>query len=133
MFGQMSGHLHTTLFYAAAFAWLSAGIIHAAGVAKGTVRAPGNGVSTAAQSAKTSLDDAFENITRGEETEGEYCPGYRAGNWPGIISTETEGCATGPGIGVVDHTMAFGINSRVANPNWTACGIPFLPNEKFVH
>ena len=58
----------------------------------------------------------------------EYCPGYRAGN-PNLASDLDE-CKSGAEIGVVDHIYAFGIDPLVRRPNWTACGIPTVPEEK---
>ena len=57
-----------------------------------------------------------------------YCPGYRPGN-PGLVP-DIQDCKRGVEIGVVDHRRAFGINSLIKNPNWTACGIPVVPGEK---
>jgi hypothetical protein len=124
----MSGQL---LLYAAALAWL----LNVAGTNGGEttwIPAQGNRASAAAQSGEeeemTDAGSTSENST-GSGDEQDYCPGYKTGN-PGRFSTETADCATGAEIGVVDHMLAFGIGSHVRNPNWTVCGIPFLPNEK---
>ena len=131
----MSPKLSKTLVLTAAFACL----LTAVGVSAETTA--GNGATGAAGSsgdhtemdADSSASSAFPPNGTGVEgsEEGDHCPGYRPGNPQ--QSEETENCAAGAGIGVVDHVQAFGMGSHVRSPNWTACGIPVLPNEKYAH
>ena len=134
----MSRH---TPYHAAAFAWMLIAAI-TIGAYGGEISAPGNVARSSEEKVTTDAGSTAENIAESvveeegreggsAEGDGEYCPGYRKGN-PALVSNETEGCATGEGIGVIDHMLAFGIGSHVRNPNWTACGIPRLPNEKLV-
>ena len=73
-----------------------------------------------------SAEDYTSELTEVNQTE--YCPGYRAGN-PNLASDLDE-CKSGAEIGVLDHIHAFGMDSLVRSPNWSACGIPTLPGEK---
>ena len=77
-------------------------------------------------SASGAAEDYNSELTGVNETE--YCPGYRPGN-PKLASDLNE-CKSGAEIGVLDHIHAFGMDSLVRSPNWTACGIPALPEEK---
>lgn len=70
------------------------------------------------------------DIASGDDTDKEYCPGYRPGN-PALAS-DVEDCRSGSEIGVVGHSYAFGLNPQTKSPNWTSCGIPSLPGEKYV-
>lgn len=70
------------------------------------------------------------DIASGDDTDKEYCPGYRPGN-PALAS-DVEDCRSGSEIGVVGHSYAFGINPPTQSPNWTSCGIPSSPGEKYV-
>ena len=54
------------------------------------------------------------------------CPGYKRGN---PSKRNMTGCETGTSLEGIDHEMAFGFNSG-ANPDWNACGLPRLPEEK---
>ena len=54
------------------------------------------------------------------------CPGYERGN---PSRRNMTGCETGTILDPVDHEMAFGFSSG-ENPDWNACGLPHLPEEK---
>ena len=72
--------------------------------------------------------DEAPAIAEEEEDQMRECSGYRPGN-PGVVS-DIPGCKTGSDIGVVDHMYAFGFSPLAQTPNWTACGLPTLPQEK---
>jgi hypothetical protein len=80
-----------------------------------------------AETAPSAGSGAFNSSEVDPYQQIEYCPGYRAGN-PSLASDLGE-CKSGADIGVVDHIYAFGIDSLVRSPNWTACGIPTVPEE----
>ena len=54
------------------------------------------------------------------------CPGYKQGNPSERNRTE---CDTGTSLEAIDFEKAFGFNSG-ENPDWNACGLPRLPEEK---
>ena len=54
------------------------------------------------------------------------CPGYERGN---PSRRDMTGCETGTILDPVDHEMAFRFSSG-ENPDWNACGLPHLPEEK---
>lgn len=70
------------------------------------------------------------DIASGDDTNKGYCSGYRPGN-PALAS-DVENCRSGSEIGVVGHSYAFGLDPLIQSPNWTSCGIPTLPGEKYV-
>ena len=57
------------------------------------------------------------------------CPGYERGN---PSNRNMTGCETGTSLEAIDLEKAFGFNSD-KNPDWNACGLPRLPEEKYVH
>ena len=57
------------------------------------------------------------------------CPGYKQGN-PALRNRT--GCLTGSILEGVDHQMAFGFHGG-SNPDWSACDLPLIPEEKLVH
>ena len=138
----MSAFAKSPLIWAA-FAWLLLACVHHCSVSAAipsdntatasfteTMMSSGEPETDAGSSAlPLSTSPADETGGEGEGDEREYCPGYRQGN-PGQLATETQRCTSGARIGVVNHALAFGIDSHVISPNWTACGIPFLPGEK---
>ena len=56
------------------------------------------------------------------------CSGYIQGN-PSLRNTT--GCETGTSLEAADHEKVFGFSSD-RNPDWSACGLPRLPEEKYV-
>ena len=56
------------------------------------------------------------------------CSGYIQGN---PSQRNTTGCETGTSLEAADHEKAFGFSSD-RNPDWNACGLPRLPEEKYV-
>ena len=54
------------------------------------------------------------------------CPGYKRGN---PADRDMTGCETGTSLEDIDFEKAFGFNSG-ENPDWNACGLPRLPDEK---
>ena len=56
------------------------------------------------------------------------CPNYERGN-PSL--RDMTGCETGSALEVVDHEKAFGFHAD-ENPDWSACGIPHVPDKKSV-
>ena len=64
-----------------------------------------------------------------ESTSRSSCPRYQRGN-PALRNMS--GCETGTSLDPVDHVTAFGF-SRVESPDWNSCGLPELPQTKYVH
>ena len=54
------------------------------------------------------------------------CPGYKQGN-PNL--RDMTGCETGTSLEAIDHEKAFGFDGG-ENPDWNACGLPRVPEEK---
>ena len=54
------------------------------------------------------------------------CPNYEQGN---PSQRNMTGCETGTSLEAIDFEKAFGFNSG-ENPDWKACGLPRVPEEK---
>ena len=79
---------------------------------------------------QSSVMTSDTNVT---QTNGTYhampitsCPGYKRGN---PSDRNMTGCETGTSLEAIDFEKAFGFNSG-ENPDWNACGLPRLPEEK---
>ena len=76
-----------------------------------------------------SPEDSLESSGEGDmESPVSSCPNYHPGN-PALRNKT--GCVTGTMLDPVDHEMAFGFQ-KGQNPNWTTCGIPRIPQAKWV-
>ena len=54
------------------------------------------------------------------------CPNYEQGN---PSQRNMIGCETGTSLEDIDHEKAFGFDGG-ENPDWKACGLPRVPEEK---
>ena len=54
------------------------------------------------------------------------CPGYKQGN-PSLRNMT--GCETGTSLEAIDFEKGFGFDGG-ENPDWNACGLPRIPEEK---